>query len=229
LDKDFSNLENIRSRIFETLLRRFENAGLLCFDQKFEPRPTVSGHALDWGGYQLSFKLIEKAKHLSKWNLEDLRRNALVIGPNQKRTFTVDFSKFEFCEGKVEADLDAYTIYVYTETMLVIEKIRAICQQMPEYPLRSNATPRARDFYDIHLLIGAAKINLGSLENREFASRIFEAKRVPLSLISGIKNYREFHRPDWPSVQNSVSETLQEFDMYFDFVVEHANYLNSDG
>ena len=64
---------------------------------------------------------------------ETLRRHATVTGPKNKRTITIDISKFEFCDSKKEYDLEGYTIYVYTPEMIVFEKIRAICQQMVEY------------------------------------------------------------------------------------------------
>ena len=47
-------------------------------------------------------------------------------------------------------ELDDYTIYVYSPTMIAIEKLRAICQQMPEYALQRRPSARARDFYDIY-------------------------------------------------------------------------------
>jgi hypothetical protein len=61
-------------------------------------------------------------------DLSKMEMNALVVGPDQKRNFTVDFSKHEFT-GKQEVELENYTIYVYSPAMLAIEKIIAICQQ----------------------------------------------------------------------------------------------------
>ena len=60
--------------------------------------------------------------------------------------FTIDLSKYEYVAGKLELNLDDYAIYVYSPSMIAIEKLRAICQQMPEYPLRGYRTARARDF-----------------------------------------------------------------------------------
>jgi hypothetical protein len=139
----------------------------------------------------------------------------------------VDFSKFEYCAGKKETELDNYTIYVYTESMLAIEKPRAICQQMPEYKLRRNPCPRARDFYDIHLIITQAGVDFGSRENLELVPPVFAAKEVPLRLIAKILGQREFHRPDWPAVQASVRGRLEEFDFYFDFVVRQTDFLKT--
>jgi len=65
---------------------------------------------------------------------ERLRREAFVLGPKQQKVFIVDFSKCEYTIGKVSPELDDYTIYVYSPPMIASEKLRAICQQMDDYP-----------------------------------------------------------------------------------------------
>jgi len=45
---------------------------------------------------------------------------------------------------------------------------------------------------------------------------IFAAKEVSLSLLGKIADQRNYHRDDWPSVQSTVAEPLEEFDYYFD-------------
>jgi hypothetical protein len=44
---------------------------------------------------------------------------------------------------------------------------------------------------------------------------------VPLNLLGKIKDYREFHRPDFISVVNTVKGgvKLMDYDFYFDYVV----------
>ena len=140
------------------------------------------------------------------------------MGPDQQRIFTVDISKHEFCRGKVEKELDNYTIYVYTPEMIVIEKLRAICQQLPGYPLNPVKRGRARDFYDIHLLVTAKGIDLANNENLALLRDTFHAKDVPLDLLGSIGADHEIHRIDWPSVRDSVLPPLGEFDDYLDFV-----------
>jgi hypothetical protein len=142
-----------------------------------------------------------------------------VIGPVQQRVFNIDISRWEFCEGKTETKLDEFAIYVYTPPMLAIEKIRAICQQMPEYPMRVAKTARARDFYDIHVIIEESKIDLSDRGNMELVRQIFAAKKVLLDLMGLIEKYREFHRQDWPSVEATVGQGLKSFDFYFDYVL----------
>src|SRR5437867_2298452 len=77
--------------------------------------------------------------------LAKMRIQAQTFDPQHGRKFRVEISKHEYCEGKIQATLDGHTIYVYTEEMCVVEKLRAICQQMPGYG-KTNPTPRARDF-----------------------------------------------------------------------------------
>jgi hypothetical protein len=69
---------------------------------------------LPWrGGYVLEFKLVEAARRRAMGrNLERLRRESVVVGPAQQRVIQVEFSKGEYCRGKVRAELDDYTIFV---------------------------------------------------------------------------------------------------------------------
>jgi hypothetical protein len=224
IDKDFVDLDDTRQRIFRAVKRHFASAGFVVFDEILEPKPQVLGPNQEawWGGYEFKFKLIEEAKYKALGgNLETIRRNALVVGPEQQRKFSVDLSKFEYCEGKVERELDSYAIYVYSPEMIVVEKLRAICQQMPEYALRSKPSPRARDFYDVWRVMTATSLNLSAPEIVELA------KHVPLALLAQVSDQREVHRLDWPAVVAAVAETLNDFDFYFDFVVDQVAALKT--
>src|SRR5262249_54311202 len=106
-----------------------------------------------------------------------------------------------------------------------IEKLRAICQQMPEYFPNRTRSARASDFYDIHALIVEGGVDLGSDE--DLVRAIFAAKEVPLALLGRIGEHREFHRVDWPRVRDSVSGDLRDFDFYFDFVLDRVNRLKA--
>ena len=210
IDGDLTDIADAQSRIFRALRDRFDSAGFVLFDELFRPKPAVLGpdQPPSWGGYEVEFKLIEKSQFEDlHGNLENIRRQSLVIGPGQKRTFTVDLSKHEYCENKKEVELDHYTIYVYTPEMLVVEKLRAICQQMDEYPHRRRpGLPRARDFYDIHALLTTTGVNI--TKDLNLIRHIFSAKEVPFQLLSLVKSQREFHRPDWPAVVQSVGQPI---------------------
>jgi len=47
IDGDFENLEDTRVRIFRSLHSRFETAGYVVFDEKFEARPAIEGISQD--------------------------------------------------------------------------------------------------------------------------------------------------------------------------------------
>jgi len=230
IDGDFEDFEDTRARIFQGLHRRFETAGYVVFDEKFERRPLAPelNHDEKWGGYVVEFKLIQQARYRELGeNVDAIRRNALVTGPLEKKTFRIEFSKYEFCKGKAATEFDDYAVYVYTPEMIAIEKLRALCQQMPEYEARSKKTARARDFYDIYVLIAEAKVDLSARENLELTRNIFAAKNVPLELIQRLEQSKEQHRPDWPSVQAAVAGTLEDFDFYFNFVVKETRALKA--
>lgn len=224
IEGDFDDPKEIEQRTLKALTDRYEAAGYSVFDFKFRLRPTIprAGQDPHWGGYMITFKLMEKVKYDSvKKNLAAAQRDALVVGPDEQRIFTIDLSKYEYTTGKVSMDVDDYTIFVYSPEMIVIEKLRAICQQMPEY-LQKLGKPRARDFFDIHSVLSNRDVDLGSAVNLDLAKNIFAAKQVPLGLIVKIPAQREFHRPDWDSVRASTPEAIEGFDFYFDFVIKRT-------
>ena len=229
IEDEFTDLADTRQRVFRALKKEFGKAGYIVFDESFESVPAgiIDDSTPWWGGYRVEFKLIEgtQAGALGH-NLERMRIQAKTVDLRHARTFRVDISKHEFCHGKVSAKVDGRMIFVYTEEMCVIEKFRAICQQMPEYE-RTNPTPRARDFYDICTTVMKRGIDLGLPENLELFHHIFRAKRVPLELLSRIAGTREFHGPDWSAVKDTVVGAVLDFDFYFDFVVEEASKLES--
>jgi predicted nucleotidyltransferase component of viral defense system len=229
IENDFDDLDEIRNRIRNALEKRFLAYGFVVFDFKFDAKPNIvpEGQSPRWGGYLAAFKVMEKQKYEKlEGDLAARRRDSLVIGPGQQRVFTIDLSKYEYVTGKLEMDLDDYTIFVYSPTMIAIEKLRAICQQMPEYTLQRSPTARARDFYDIQRIVSLTGMNFSTLENLVLLQHIFAAKEVPLKLLGKIKDQREFHRPDWDSVKISTNNIeLGEFDDYFDFVVGQVNLM----
>lgn len=225
----FSDVENTGKRIFAGLQREFNSIGYVVFDEKFEVKPAKRrDHLPDWwGGYIVEFKLAEQALfEAMRDDLDGLRRQAEELGPLHKRKYTIDISQNEFCEGKVERELDDYVIYVYSLEMMAAEKLRAICQQMPDYKFGTK-TPRARDFYDISQIVREQGIDLTTPENLKILSAVFEAKQVPLALLGEIHKYKDYHILDWPSVEASISGASQNFDTYFDFVVKLASAIQA--
>jgi predicted nucleotidyltransferase component of viral defense system len=225
----FANIEKTGEQIFRSLKREFRSIGYEVFDEKFEIKPSKRGRDQPewWGGYAVEFKLVERALYDELRNdIDALRRRAEELGPLHKRKYTIDISQNEFCEGKVEREIDDYTIYVYSLEMIAVEKLRAICQQMPEYKF-GNKSPRARDFYDIFQIATKDGIDLTSKENLKLLSAVFAAKQVPIGLLEEISKHRDFHALDWPSVDASISGPHDTFDGYFNFVVKLASDIQA--
>lgn len=241
LDLDFSiatefnraEMSLMKSRFEKALNRVFDEAGYRVFDIKFGERPEDSGPDVPpfWGGYRLEFKLIDKTKYAELENdVRRLRLSAVDVGPGARKTYRIEISKWEYCDGKNAQELDDYTVYVYTPAMIVLEKLRAICQQMPEYSKflgKSYETARARDFFDIYTVVEHFNINLTTSENLRLLKDIFAVKEVPINLIGNIEEFREYHRPDFIAVENTVKPNIKikDFDYYFDYVINKCNEL----
>lgn len=144
----------------------------------------------------------------------------------------MDISKHEFCSPKNEAELEGYTLYVYTPTMMVCEKLRAICQQMREYRkfMRSSSqSARPRDFFDIYYMVERLGVNVEESLSMKILNAMFVAKRVPLKLLGQIGDTREYHRLGFSALELTVGPEvdLEEFDFYFDYVLELVGRLKS--
>lgn len=254
LDLDFSmagefskeEFPEIKTRLENALKERFEEEGYYLFDFCFEPKPEQISEEIAsfWGGYCVEFKLIEKdkaEKHV--FDLEAMRRTAIEIGrvkkegldskPQPSRKFPIDISRHEFTKRKDYKIIDNQDIAVYPPALIVIEKMRAICQQMTEYaPIvkRSSGRPggeRAKDFYDIHLIMQKFEIDLTSEDNLSLLREVFDIKRVPLDFLEKIKDGREQHRMGFHTVQDTVERGKldHDFDYYFDYVLSLVNQL----
>lgn len=230
LPSDFHDMAQTERRLVAALTDRFDSAGYRVFDARLVSKPAdPRGRPPAWGGYTLEFKLISQLLAGRLRKLEDIRRQAEVTGPAQQRILRVEFSKYEFCGEKIEVEFDGYTIYVYPLDLIALEKLRAICQQMPEYPFVRNKRARARDFYDIYCICVEGLVDLGSARAHTLIRQVFAAKAVPLQLVSRIANYREFHRLDWPSVVDSVSGRVADFDFYFEWLIREIEKLEPLG
>jgi len=235
IDLDFSmenefheqELEDLRRKIESCLIETFRVEGMTVFDVKLVERPRAVGkeHKDFWGGYRIEFKVIPNDVYSDNVDdLDSLRKYATVVGPRNKKTFVIQISKFEYCLGKIPKEIEGYTVYVYSTEMLALEKIRSICQQVPEYKnvvKTHKPVARARDFFDIYILVKHFPLDLNDERIRELLKAIFAAKKVPLGYIDRVSKQRDFHRSDFDSVKDTVRSgvDLKDFDFYFDFVM----------
>ena len=234
LANDFSEQElpAMKTAIERSLGKTFDPEGLKTFDVKLVKKPQEDRTESDsfWGGYNVTFKVTDIQHYgKNKDNIEKLRREAKTVASGQRKKFSIDISKYEYCEGKIRKIYDDYTIYVYSLEMIVFEKLRAICQQMEEYQsiIKKTRTPRARDFYDIYVIQSKYKLDFYSSDNIALLKHIFECKKVPISFLGLIKNYRNFHVSDYDELKDTVkaTEELKPFDFYFDYIVDFVNKI----
>lgn len=235
LDLDFSMEEGltegeeteISQKIEAALKTTFKEDGLVVHDVKFEKRPSSLPEEVKdfWGGYQVIFKVIPADVAESLGNDKDaIIRESLPVGKKGTTKFKIDISSYEYIASKRTDDFEDHTIYVYSPEMIVFEKLRAICQQIPEYKdVVKSFTPKARgrDFYDIELLMSEYDIDPTTKENKELIENIFKIKKAPLGYIKRIVEYREFHRENFEaSLKDTVTkeDDLKNFDYYFDYV-----------
>jgi predicted nucleotidyltransferase component of viral defense system len=236
METDFSETEKKRllNQIDHLLNSEFSKENLFVFDIKFSDRPNKINPSVKsfWGGYLLEFKVIEKNKYYDlNGKLDDIQRNAIPIHSDHSTKFTVDISKYEYVLEKRAKDIEGSVVYVYSPEMLALEKVRALCQQIPQYKeIVFSMTPRSRsrDFYDIYNLTSSFSIDFESTENIQLCKNIFLAKHVPLNFIELILEQKDFHKQSWDSVINTVvnGEELKPFDFYFDFVLDRIMHLS---
>jgi predicted nucleotidyltransferase component of viral defense system len=235
---DVEDLERFKETIEKALQKWFGPKGYVVFDVNLrEEPPHVTEEFRDfWGGYKVDFKIIDAEKYEElAGNERKLRMAAMTVVDEDGKKFPIDISKHEYVDEKVSAIVDDLTVYAYSPQMLVAEKLRAICQQMPEYTsyLKKRASPRGRDFLDIHMVAEYFNVDFGSSGFRQTLERVFQAKRVDLELLSRIADEatKEYHRPDFVSIAPTVRPDfeLQDFDFYYDYVVEKCTMLESLG
>lgn len=204
------------------LNRTYRQEGLRVFDVRFIEKPkTVS--IPEWKGYLLEFKVIEadKADEYGE-DIERMRRNAIKLN-DQSPKYEVEISAYEYVDAATKKEFEGVILRVYTLEMILFEKVRALCQTMPEYKeivISARQKRRARDIYDICQVFDSRKLNL----EKDLLVDIFKAKRVPLELISNLESLREYNRDNWETVMASIPEedhsTLKSYDYYFDKVLE---------
>jgi predicted nucleotidyltransferase component of viral defense system len=222
----------LEDKLDRVLNKAFEPTGYKVFDVKVKVKPKkLSEETGDfWGGYEANFKIIESSKY-QQYEGNTVALGAKAIATNKgKKNVKIDFGRFEYCGSTINKEIDGFEIQIYTPELILFEKIRAICQQMPTYlegigKSHDFGRPRPRDFYDIYTILESDKIpdlDLKSEENIGHMKKCFDAKRVPLNLVEEIKNTREFHKQEEAKLKDSIlnKKEYKGFDFYFDYVLQ---------
>lgn len=230
LDIDFSmadeftteEIPEVKGKILKALSNTFNKENLEVFDLRFEEKPAPDKRTNPrGGGYRISFKLIERSDVTEDLDIDKKRRRALHIA-GTGTTFKVDISKYEYCENKVKKDIGGFTVYVYSPEMIVLEKMRAICQQTEEYRKQENSSrkPRPRDFYDIYMICEKMKLKLEKSDAAEMLRHIFDRKNVSAELLINIEKYREYHRNGFRELLDTLP--LRERDITYDEIFDYT-------
>lgn len=238
-DLDFSLLSSsytdseIRDMIKAVLGTHLQMHDLEVIDYEFRRVPSFEGEDKFpwWGGFKIAFKIVRRPTPETSGisaNLKRLRKASIPADLNFKRTFSIDLSFQEFCDQATKYIVRDFEVFAYTEEMCVLEKLRAICQQHPEYCNTLGKFPkeRARDFYDILKVLDGSGTDLTLPENKELCTRIFEAKKCPLELLGRISETREIHEQGATSLQSFLAVD-SDFNLMFERVVELGRSLES--
>ena len=233
LEEDFEDFSEISDRLKELLVDGFETNNLHLFDYNAKQKPMSQTNNLDfWGGYEISFKIIEQSKFKEIGEDENIARSkyALRLNESGSPVFSIDISKFEYVgENKQLREVDGIGIYMYLPELLIAEKIRALCQRLPEYTTNilvqkeKKLKARARDFFDIYILLEEFPFDFNSESFKETLKSVFDAKKVPLEYVKKIRSMYELHRQDFISIQATTSDKElknKDFDFFFNYFMD---------
>lgn len=224
-------LLEIKKRLNKAIADSFNEHGYIIFDFKFEPRPMHQDKVREsyWGGYLVEFKIYrtEKFKTL---DIDKARNSAEEIDNHtHSRKFTIDISKFEFFYKKEKKNIDGNEICIYSLDMIIYEKLRALCQQLPQYFINRGNFKKARtkDFYDIYTIMKKHKIKFSNL-SMDILKGCFKAKKVDFKLLMYIQNFHDRYLDALPSLKDTLISKEQDefnFDECYQFVIDGINQL----
>lgn len=233
IDADFSirqlldqNAESVFAEMKTCLSKTFGAKGYDLLDFKGARRPSRvrKGFPPWWGGWACEFKLIDRAHRRQSHQLK--QKMALIPDGADSPKITIDLSEHEYCGHPRTKTIHGTKVYAYSRDLLVLEKLRAICQQHREYPFRQETKNRARDFYDIYCLTKDMDARFITRCRKNLAP-VFEAKEVPIWLLGSLTNDEAFvdqFRRGFDQVKDTVRGQLETFDVY----LEHVRFLIND-
>lgn len=230
IDADFSILGEVGDiaeyfdEIEVSLRTAFNEKGFDLIDFRSIRKPNVKRQDRPewWGGWACGFKLVAH-EHRGK-SLNARRRYALIPAGSNSSIINLDISEHEYCGKRRTKIIQGVRILGYSREMIVLEKLRAICQQHPEYAYRLSKN-RSRDFYDIHELTVDFDDDFVS-RCRFHLKRVFDAKEVPLWILKELWNdsFIDEQRRGFDQVRDTVIGPVQDFDVY----VEHVRFFVRD-
>ena len=237
-DLDFSISQGVKltkeehePKFQRALSRVFSESGYQIIDFKFDIKPKKSRVPLPpyWGGYSIEFKVMTEEMFEATKYLSEQKRSSMALEiAGGKKKLEIDISLEEYTEPRMVMALDEYQIHIYSPLMIVYEKMRALCQQLPQYQLASTNKVRARDLYDIYTAIQKSESlslreQIIDPENIHIVQEIFKAKEVSFELIPQIITRKEEMRQNFEEgvrIQITNQKSVPDFDFLFDFNFE---------
>jgi Nucleotidyl transferase AbiEii toxin, Type IV TA system len=138
----------------------------------------------------------------------------------------LDLSCNEWTKETAIVKLDDVDVLVYSLPLLAAEKLRALCQQMEDYPFANRPKARPRDFFDLHALVTDGGVNFKSPEFHGIVQNVFDAKKVDLILMAQIPNQVDFHFSGWEAVVGSIPpHASRDFNFYTRFLEQELEKL----
>jgi predicted nucleotidyltransferase component of viral defense system len=230
-DIDFSVINQIDNpddyfwHVAEALREHFGKLSYEVFDTEHgrKPKEKAESKPRFWAGWYFEFKLIDK--NFKPKNLEDKRRNALIPDGAASSKIHLEISEYEYCASVEKVEIDGSCVTSYSSTLLILEKLRAICQQHPDYP-HGKLKNRARDYFDIYQLVRKHRSEMLYDELKKLLPEVFKAKDVSLELLKKIFEPRfvTFQASHFASVEATVKGKIEPFDYY----LEQLRLLLSD-
>jgi len=236
-DLDFSIKETVRlsknrheGLFYSVLESEFEKNHYKLINFRFTEVPSKRQDNIPdfWGGYKIEFSIIHTNKfdQLSKSQLKNINAFAESIEGDKKR-IQIDLSFDEYTDTRQAKEVDGVSIYLYTPLMIVYEKIRASCQQLPDYHL-SRDKKRSRDLYDIYILLSNIKYitlydEILNPDNFYILEKMFSLKNVDIDLIPKIPTIKEELEHDYHTrvlPQIPVDQSSPSFQFLFEYTTE---------
>jgi len=224
-DFNEKDLPMIQKKLKTAFVETFKEHNYTIFDFNFGKSPLHQDkdRARYWGGYFIKFKIYKSEQFDKITDIDHARRSAEIANDNNGKIFSIDISNFECCYGKNEFDMDGFSIYVYTKEMIVYEKLRALCQQLPEYFINKGhfKKSRPRDIYDIYIIMQNTDVKFANL-NMDTLKEFFSIKKVDISYLNKLESYYEAIADDVTSLKATLTpeaQTTFDFKKCFDFVI----------
>lgn len=217
--------EDVKKRVTAALTSEFQRKGFVPFDVTIERKPHIPAEydkRPEWGGWRVGFKLISSRLHDEHGQDVAKARNHALTLYEEKKSFRIDISRFEYVKPASEIEFEGFPLRVYSLAMITYEKLRALCQQMDAYDYVANPTPRPRDFVDICSILDSAEDEV--LAQQDLLPQVFKAKNVPLGLLRDLRAVYAFHETGWPKVADELGYGLH-FRAYFDRVLAFVQKL----